>query len=130
MAPGGSLNSDSASNNPNEAVLPEKEEYKIELKKDGNGLGITIAGYVCEKGRETQKYFLYSKNIAVGLKYAVSIIHRFWKRSFPLVRNSFSSIFELGSMNFSEKTAKDISPFYTVKQIKDFPLKDTKVLQF
>ena len=30
--------------------LPEKEEYKIQLKKDTNGLGITIAGYVCEKG--------------------------------------------------------------------------------
>ena len=55
MAPGGSLSSDSASNNPNEGVLPEKEEYKIELKKDGNGLGITIAGYVCEKGKEIQK---------------------------------------------------------------------------
>ena len=35
-------------NNPE--TLPEKEEYKIELKKDSNGLGITIAGYVCEKG--------------------------------------------------------------------------------
>ena len=34
---------------PNE--LPEKEEYQIELRKDNQGLGITIAGYVCEKGR-------------------------------------------------------------------------------
>ena len=34
----------------NPETLPEKEEYKIELKKDSNGLGITIAGYVCEKG--------------------------------------------------------------------------------
>ena len=33
--------------------LPEKEEYKIQLKKDTNGLGITIAGYVCEKGIHT-----------------------------------------------------------------------------
>ena len=33
-----------------ENELPEKEEYNIELKKDNNGLGITIAGYVCEKG--------------------------------------------------------------------------------
>ena len=67
MAPGGSLSSDSASNNPNEGVLPEKEEYKIELKKDGNGLGITIAGYVCEKGKkiEKKKFFFLSKNIAV-----------------------------------------------------------------
>ena len=31
------------------AVLPEKEEYKIELFKDHAGLGITVAGYVCEK---------------------------------------------------------------------------------
>ena len=30
-------------------VLPEKEEYKIELIKDHAGLGITVAGYVCEK---------------------------------------------------------------------------------
>lgn len=30
--------------------LPEKEEYSIELSKDHHGLGITIAGYVCEKG--------------------------------------------------------------------------------
>ena len=29
--------------------LPEKEEYQIELRKDAKGLGITIAGYVCEK---------------------------------------------------------------------------------
>ena len=31
-------------------VLPEKEEYKIEIIKDDKGLGITVAGYVCEKG--------------------------------------------------------------------------------
>nr|XP_040570229.1 multiple PDZ domain protein-like isoform X2 [Lepeophtheirus salmonis] len=31
------------------AVLPEKEEYSIELTKDSNGLGITVAGYICEK---------------------------------------------------------------------------------
>jgi hypothetical protein len=36
------------------ANLPEKEGYKIELKKDSNGLGITIAGYVCEKGTLTR----------------------------------------------------------------------------
>ena len=41
-AAGGISNSDQS--------LPEKEEYKIQLKKDTNGLGITIAGYVCEKG--------------------------------------------------------------------------------
>lgn len=38
--------------------LPEMERFTVELKKDIYGLGITIAGYVCEKGnpltRETQ----------------------------------------------------------------------------
>uniref|UniRef100_A0A336KF46 CSON006531 protein n=3 Tax=Culicoides sonorensis TaxID=179676 RepID=A0A336KF46_CULSO len=29
--------------------LPETERFTVELKKDTNGLGITIAGYVCEK---------------------------------------------------------------------------------
>ena len=33
------------------SVLPEKEEYQIELRKDEKGLGITVAGYICEKGR-------------------------------------------------------------------------------
>ncbi|KAH8296018.1 hypothetical protein KR054_000561 [Drosophila jambulina] len=30
-------------------ALPETEKLQVELKKDANGLGITIAGYVCEK---------------------------------------------------------------------------------
>ncbi|XP_022901339.1 patj homolog isoform X2 [Onthophagus taurus] len=29
--------------------MPEMEKFNVELKKDANGLGITIAGYVCEK---------------------------------------------------------------------------------
>lgn len=29
--------------------MPEMEKFTVELKKDLNGLGITIAGYVCEK---------------------------------------------------------------------------------
>ena len=33
-----------------ESLLPEKEERQIELRKDENGLGITVAGYICEKG--------------------------------------------------------------------------------
>ena len=41
-------NNDNNDNDSNEE-LPEKEEYKIELHKDSKGLGITIAGYVCEK---------------------------------------------------------------------------------
>ena len=43
-------NNSVTSDSPNE--LPEKEEYQIELRKDNNGLGITIAGYVCEKGKQ------------------------------------------------------------------------------
>lgn len=30
--------------------LPEMERFTVELTKDIYGLGITIAGYVCEKG--------------------------------------------------------------------------------
>lgn len=33
----------------NSLELPETEKFTVELKKDANGLGITIAGYVCEK---------------------------------------------------------------------------------
>ncbi|XP_031619858.1 patj homolog [Contarinia nasturtii] len=32
-----------------ELDMPETERFVVELKKDANGLGITIAGYVCEK---------------------------------------------------------------------------------
>lgn len=35
---------------PLETPLPEMEKFNVELKKDYHGLGITIAGYVCEKG--------------------------------------------------------------------------------
>lgn len=34
---------------PTDLDLPETERFIVELKKDSNGLGITIAGYVCEK---------------------------------------------------------------------------------
>lgn len=34
---------------PTELDLPETERFVVELRKDANGLGITIAGYVCEK---------------------------------------------------------------------------------
>lgn len=35
-----------------EPTLPETEVYNIQLKKDDLGLGITVAGYVCEKGKK------------------------------------------------------------------------------
>lgn len=34
---------------PSDLDLPETERFNVELTKDSNGLGITIAGYVCEK---------------------------------------------------------------------------------
>lgn len=33
-----------------ESNLPETETYEVNLIKDNSGLGITVAGYVCEKG--------------------------------------------------------------------------------
>lgn len=36
---------------PLDTQLPEMERFTVELMKDIQGLGITIAGYVCEKGK-------------------------------------------------------------------------------
>lgn len=36
--------------------LPEMERFTVELKKDIYGLGITIAGYVCEKGNPLPRH--------------------------------------------------------------------------
>lgn len=44
---GGDIKRDDSSLN--DIDLPETERFTVELKKDHNGLGITIAGYVCEK---------------------------------------------------------------------------------
>lgn len=41
--------------------MPEMEKFTVELKKDANGLGITIAGYVCEK-EELSGIFVKSVN--------------------------------------------------------------------
>ena len=49
----------------NNSILPEKEEYQIELTKDEKGLGITVAGYICEKGKISQncnKYKMFRLN--------------------------------------------------------------------
>lgn len=43
--------------------LPETERFIVELRKDSNGLGITIAGYVCEK-EELSGIFV--KSVALG----------------------------------------------------------------
>lgn len=39
--------------------LPEMERFTVELKKDSYGLGITIAGYVCEKGKKTNFFLTF-----------------------------------------------------------------------
>ena len=36
-----------------EFTPPEVENFEVELRKDSQGLGITIAGYVCERGNFT-----------------------------------------------------------------------------
>lgn len=41
--------------------LPEMETFEVELVKDQQGLGITIAGYVCEKGRNVFSSFPVSR---------------------------------------------------------------------
>ena len=49
-------------------MLPEKEEYRIELFKDERrGLGITVAGYVCEKGK--------GREAAAGGRGSESVVH-------------------------------------------------------
>mgnify|MGYP002712448440 CR=1 FL=1 len=35
----------------------QMETFEVELIKDQQGLGITIAGYVCEKGMYREKFF-------------------------------------------------------------------------
>jgi len=35
---------------PLEAPLPETDKFTVEIQEDNHGLGITTAGYVCEKG--------------------------------------------------------------------------------
>lgn len=38
-------------------TLPETDSFSVQLKKDTHGLGITIAGYVCEKGMHCFVFF-------------------------------------------------------------------------
>nr|CAD7456171.1 unnamed protein product [Timema tahoe] len=51
-----------------ESPLPEMEKFTVELKKDYHGLGITIAGYVCEKGNvDDQSLQGYTNHQAVDV---------------------------------------------------------------
>lgn len=59
--------------------LPEMEKFTVELKKDYHGLGITIAGYVCEKGEVTFSHLNYgvrtcAHSITV-LAYFTTVLH-------------------------------------------------------
>ena len=45
-----------------EEGLPEMETIELEVTKDHQGLGITIAGYVCEKGKVYVVYVLPLKH--------------------------------------------------------------------
>lgn len=53
----------------NSDASPEVERFTIELKKDIYGLGITIAGYVCEKGENFKLHVteIHQLNISVYL---------------------------------------------------------------
>lgn len=57
--------------------MPEMEKFTVELKKDHNGLGITIAGYVCEK-EELSGIFVksVSKNSAADLSGKIQVNDR------------------------------------------------------
>ncbi|OQR78051.1 patj-like, partial [Tropilaelaps mercedesae] len=46
--------------------LPEMETFEVELVKDQQGLGITIAGYVCEKGKDGEISGVFVKSVAKG----------------------------------------------------------------
>lgn len=45
---------------PPQTQLPEMEKFNVEIQKDSQGLGITIAGYVCEKGTLIVKFVVYA----------------------------------------------------------------------
>lgn len=45
--------------------LPEVENFEVQLKKDAQGLGITIAGYVCERGDSISIFFFFKPGIIV-----------------------------------------------------------------
>lgn len=89
--------------------LPEMEKFTVELKKDLHGLGITIAGYVCEKGelRDSKKkkkkkfspsckqskinFIVYGLGIIPELQFLLKLItknriflSRFWNVAFSI----------------------------------------------
>lgn len=63
-------------------ALPEIEKFTVELKKDSCGLGITIAGYVCEKGLMDISYW---QNM-------IKVLIRFQSRIFFLNESAFEQI--------------------------------------
>lgn len=59
--------------------LPEVENFDVQLKKDNQGLGITIAGYVCERG--ILCFFLF--NVTEWFRWLFSVVNPF-KSNFSL----------------------------------------------
>ncbi|XP_054162710.1 multiple PDZ domain protein-like isoform X2 [Oppia nitens] len=55
-----------ASNNQTIEELPEMRTFEVELVKDHQGLGITIAGYVYDKGNIEEISGIFIKSIATG----------------------------------------------------------------
>ena len=53
-----------------ETTQAEMETFQVELVKDQQGLGITIAGYVCEKG----DFFLFSPSLLFFLLFSPSLL--------------------------------------------------------
>lgn len=58
-------------------TLPETDSFTVQLKKDTHGLGITIAGYVCEKG---VFLFLFYFNCFLVYLYLMEIYFKMFRR--------------------------------------------------
>lgn len=55
------------------SALPEMEKFTVELKKDLHGLGITIAGYVCEKGKHFCLPIFYAESFWILISSAIAL---------------------------------------------------------
>lgn len=64
---------------PDPEVQPEMEAFDVMLVKDHQGLGITIAGYVCEKGKFCLNHVSF---FAVGTNIFICITFRTFPASF------------------------------------------------
>lgn len=68
------------------ANLPETEKFTVELRKDAHGLGITIAGYVCEKGKSncflniTEKFSILNLYVNFIFSFCRRVIWYFYQK--------------------------------------------------